>query len=156
MKFEHLVEINDPANPLLPRLSRDQLWRGLMHRVEDATPFLPGLDACVILARAGNELHRRLDFGAAAIHDHVTLAPGEWVRFDVAATGEHAGGRLTISIEEPAHEHLFLRFAYTTTLGERADDADAGYAEYVKSAYFESDLETVRVIRALVAGLPLH
>jgi len=156
MKFEHLVEINDPGNPLIPNLSRDQLWLGLMARAEDATLFLPGLEACHILERGDCRLQRRLDFGKAAIEDTVTWSRYEWVCFEVNRTDSHAGGTLTISIEEPAESHLFLRFAYATTLGEIAGDEDAAYAEFVKSAYHESDIETVRVIRTLLADETAH
>jgi len=156
MKFEHLVEINDPGNPLIPRMTRAQLWQGLMLRAEDATPFLPGLDACVILQRQEQMLLRRLYFGSTAIHDRVTWQEADWMCFAVEAAEAHAGGTLTITIEEPAADHLFLRFAYATTLGEQAGDSDAGYAEYVKSAYHESDLETVRVIRMLLTDGPMQ
>lgn len=156
MKFEHLIEINDPRNPMMPLLTREQLWQGLMFRAEDATHFLPGLDTCVILERGDGRLQRRLDFGRAAIEDTVTWRHLEWMCFTVARTGEHAGGTLTIAIEEPEESHIFLRFAYETTLGETSGDEDAAYAEFVKSAYRESDIETVRVIRALLAGGAAH
>ncbi len=156
MKFEHLIEINDPRNPILPLLTREQLWQGLMFRAEDATHFLPGLDACIIVARGDCLLQRRLDFGQAAIEDTVTWVECEWMCFAVARTEAHAGGTLTITIEEPETDHLFLRFAYDTTLGEAAGDEDAAYAEFVKSAYHESDIETVRVIRTLLAGATAH
>jgi len=156
MKFEHIVQINDPGNPLIPNLSRDQLWLGLMARAEDATLFLPGLEACHILERGDRRLERRLDFGKAAIEDTVTWSRFEWVCFAVKRTDNHAGGTLTITIEEPEEGHLFLRFAYATTLGEVTDDEDAAYAEFVKSAYHESDIEMVRVIRTLLADETAH
>ena len=34
MKFEHLIEINDPLNPLIDTLSLEQVWRGLVLRAE--------------------------------------------------------------------------------------------------------------------------
>ena len=46
MKFEHLIEVNDLANPLQAPLSREELWFGLLCRAEDARAFLPGLEAC--------------------------------------------------------------------------------------------------------------
>ena len=156
MKFEHLIEINDPRNPMIPLLTRDQLWQGLMFRAEDAVPFLPGLEDCIILERGDCTLLRRLDFGKAAIEDRVTWSRFEWMCFEVARTDAHAGGTLTITIEEPEEDHLFLRFAYATTLGEIANDEDAAYAEFVKSAYHESDIETVPVIRTLLAGGTPH
>jgi len=39
MKFEHLIEINDPLNPLADTMTREQLWRGLVLR--DSTISIP-------------------------------------------------------------------------------------------------------------------
>lgn len=159
MKFEHLVEINNLNNPLHTVLTRQQLWQGLLHRVEDARPFLPGLESCQIVERGEATLTRRLDFGGAVIEDRVTWEPEQWVCFTVIGNSSHAGGTLTITIEAPEPqrpEGLFLRFAYATTLGEATNDVDAAYADYVKAAYHESDLETVRVIRTLLAEGPSH
>ena len=156
MKFEHIVQINDPGNPLVQNLSRDQLWLGLMARAEDATLFLPGLEACHIVERGDCRLQRRLDFGKAEIEDTVTWSRFEWMCFEVRRTDSHAGGTLTITIEEPEEDHLFLRFAYATTLGEVVGDEDAAYAEFVKSAYHESDIEMVRVIRSFFTDETSH
>lgn len=153
MNFEHLIEINDPGNPLIETLSRDQVWQGLLARVENPLPFLPGLESCTILERQGDTLLRELDFGPAVIQDRVTLAAGTWVRFDILPSAAHAGGSLTISIEEPRAEHLFLRFTYRTTLAEGGTEERA-YVEYVKSAYHQSDVDCVRLIRTLAAGGP--
>lgn len=149
MKFEHLIQINDPANPLLEFLSREQLWQGLWQRVENPMLFLPGLESCEILERQESSLLRLLDFGAARIRDRVSFEVEEWLRFDIEAGASHAGGALTIRVEEPQPLALFLRFTYETSLQEESEDGR--YAEYVKSAYRESDLETVRVIRLLLA-----
>lgn len=149
MRYEHLVQINDPFNPAVTPLSRAQLWFGLLCRAEDAIPFLPGLEACVIVARESLRLERELRFGSVTVHDTVTLRPEVSVRFDSRVTDTHAGGSLTISIEEPEADSLFLRFVYETTLGEAADAEEAAYLEFVKSAYHESDIDTVRVIRLI-------
>ena len=153
MKFEHLIQINDPANPLLPTLTRQQLWQGLLHRVHDPVPFLPGLESCDILENDGNTLLRALNFGAALIHDRVTLDVEQAVRFDILPTEQHAGGSLTIRIEEPESLHLFLRFAYETTLGQGNSEEEKAYIDYVKSAYQQSDLDCVERIREIAARL---
>lgn len=151
MKFEHVVVVNDPDNPLVPSLSREQLWFGLLCRAEDPTLFLPGLERCEIVERHADRLVRRLHFGAAVIDDSVRLAPMESVAFESAATAEHPGGTLTIRIEEPADTVLVLRFSYQTSLPEDALDADGAYAGFVRSAYHASDLDTVQVIRSIAA-----
>ena len=155
MNFEHLIQINDPENPLVEFLSRDQLWQGLRQRIENPVPFLPGLESCTILERQASELLRELDFGPATIQDRVTLRESHWVRFDIIPSAAHAGGSLTITIEEPEPGFLFLRFAYQTTLASNSDSEDRAYIEYVKSAYHQSDVDCVRLIRTLAAsGLP--
>jgi len=155
LKFEHLVVVNDPADPLLTELTREELWFGLLCRAEDPRPFLAGLEACTILERSETALLRELDFGGALIRDRVILTPTESVRFESECTETHPGGSLTIRIEEPAARQLVLRFRYLTTL---ADDggADGDYAEYVKSAYHQSDLDTVRVIRMIAESARLQ
>ena len=152
MNFEHLIQINDPENPLVVPLTRQQLWHGLLHRVEDPVPFLPGLESCVILERQAHELLRQLNFGQAEIRDRVTLADMHWVRFDILPSETHAGGSLTITIEEPEAGSLFLRFAYRTTLAVNPNSEERAYIEYVKSAYHQSDVDCVRLIRTLAAG----
>lgn len=150
MRFEHLIEINDPANPLIEPLSREQLWAGLMYRVDEPGVFLPGLERCVILSRTPERVERELHFGSALIRDTVTFADGEWVRFESAANAEHAGGRLTIRIEAPDALALYLRFTYETTLPEGVASGEIlQVSEFVKSAYKQSDLDTVRVIRMI-------
>lgn len=151
MNFEHLIQINDPENPLVESLTRDQLWQGLLHRVENPQPFLPGLESCNILERQADTLLRELNFGPAMIQDRVTLAEQHWVRFDIQPSESHPGGSLTITIEEPEPAFLFLRFAYQTTLATDPNSEERAYIEYVKSAYHQSDVDCVRLIRTLAA-----
>jgi hypothetical protein len=152
MQFEHLIAINDPGNPLIVPLTRQQIWQGLLYRVENPLPFLPGLEACSIIERADDHLLRNLDFGPAVIQDRVTLAEAEWVRFDIVPNAGHAGGSLTIRIEEPEPGSLFLRFAYATTFAANPNSEERAYIEYIKSAYHQSDIDCVRIIRTLAAG----
>ena len=48
LHFEHLVQINDPADPRTTPLRREQLWRGLQLRAEFPASFMPWLDGCEI------------------------------------------------------------------------------------------------------------
>lgn len=156
MKYEHLVEVNDASDPRLEDLTREELWFGLLCRAEDPRPFLPGLDRCEIVARGDTTLERVLHFGQARIRDQVSFESQAWIRFESAATAEHAGGSLTIRIEEPQDGALFLRFTYLTTLPEGASSVEGQYAEFVKSAYRESDIDTLRVIRMIAESSRLQ
>jgi hypothetical protein len=147
VEFEHLLEVDD--DPAAPVLDRAALWFGLLCRAEDARLFLPGLDRCRITARSALGLTRELHFGSVVIRDRVRWEAPHWIRFESDATAGHVGGSLTISIEE-RNGALFLRFCYRTGLPE-ADDGE-GYAGFVRSAYYQSDLDTLRVIRELAAA----
>jgi len=94
-------------------------------------------------------LLRELDFGPATIRDRVTMAEAQWVCFDIVPSPSSAGGSLTINIEEPQPGFLFLRFAYRTALASTPDSEERAYLEYVKSAYHQSDVDCVRIIRTL-------
>ncbi|WP_309269199.1 AtaL-like protein [Azonexus sp.] len=74
------------------------------------------------------------------------------MHFDIEPGAEHAGGNLTITIEEPEAGRLFLRFAYVTGFAPGAGSEDEAYGEYIKSAYRQSDIDCVRIIRTLAAG----
>ncbi len=147
MNFEHLIQINDPLNPLLDPLTREQVWQGLMLRVERPQLFVAGLEDCTILSRDGDTIERELDYGVTTVRDRVTLTPTERVRYEIAATDSHVGGTLTMTIEAPDDLQLFLRFQYSTTLPEAHGSDDRQTNEIVKSAYREADIDTVRLIR---------
>ena len=155
MNFEHLIQINDPLNPLVETMTREQLWEGLVLRAEQPQLFVMGLDSCSILSRTDSTMERELHYGHATVRDHVTLTPNQSVRYDILATADYVGGSLTMTIEQPDELQLFLRFEYKTSLpsAEAAADPDAHQTqEIVKSAYRESDIDTVRLIRQYVSA----
>ena len=151
MKFEHLVQINDPLNPLIDPLTRSQLWRGLVRRAKQPKEFVETLDACEINVYSELVFTRTLTFGRLVIHDQVTLAPEESVRYDIEASREVPGGTLSMTIEEPGLEQLFVRFAYDTRAIEGGPPREAFYDEYVKQAYVEADVDSIMTIRKLLA-----
>ncbi|WP_293776065.1 SRPBCC family protein [uncultured Oxalicibacterium sp.] len=146
MQFEHLLEINDPLNPLIDALTRDQLWRGLVMRAEMPKLFVDYLDESTI-TRTDAGLQRTLRYAALLVHDVVTFTPQERVHYDVPAQGEIPASSLVVTIEEPQPGALFVRFLYDD--GKPEDDADAFYDEFRRSAYHEADIETIKVIRQL-------
>lgn len=157
MQFEHLIEINDSLNPLIDPLTRDQLWRGLVMRAEAPKLFVPWLDECRLLERDETVLHRELRYEALHIRDQVTFTPQETVRYDVPAQGDILTSSLIMTIEEPQTGALFVRFQYDD--GRSEDDTDAFYNEFRRSAYEESDIDTIKMIRQLAdegrLGLPI-
>ena len=151
MKFEHLIEINDPLNPLIDTLSHEQLWRGLVLRAESPMLFVPHLDECTIEQRDETGFSRRLRYGKLVIADRVVLHPMHQVRYEVAAQQDISASSLTMTIEQPHPAALWVRFEYDDGHDAQTDAANAMYDEFRRSAYQESDIDTIRVLRTLVA-----
>ena len=149
MKFEHLIEINDPLNPLMDTITRDQLWRGLVMRADSPKLFVPHLDECTIDERDAGSFRRKLRYGTLEVVDRVILSPLQEVRFDVPAQGDISASSLTMKIEAPDEFQLFVRFCYDDGMGEALDAPSQMYAEFKKSAYQEADIDTVRIVRQM-------
>ena len=98
MKFEHLVEINDPLNPLIDPLTREQLWAGLKLHAEDPVPFVLGLDHCNIAERTADGLRRELRFGRVPVKDTVTFRPNAQIHYRSEASPEVPAGTRTVTI----------------------------------------------------------
>ncbi len=155
MRFEHLVQINDPLMPLLTEVTRAQLWRGLVLRAEDPAQFVVGLEGVTIDARRElsgvTELERTLDYGSFKVRDRVRLMPDHRTEIRTAAGSSWPASRMTITIEEPSPDALFLRFVYeaeSEVLGEGG--LDEVTVALRQQAYEGTDLDTVVRIRALV------
>lgn len=147
MKYEHLVQINDPDDPAIVPLTRRQLWNGLKARAENPGGFVYGLDAMRILARGSHYLERELHFGTRIINDRVDFAEDDSVQYRIEPGAEFPSSSLLMGIEEPKPGHLFVRFSYET-----ASLTGGEYDEFVRQAYFEADLDTVTRIRHLAAS----
>jgi hypothetical protein len=149
MQFSHLIQINDPFNPLIDPLSREQLWRGLVLRAENPLLFVIALDGFEIVERGDNMLARELRFGKLALRDRIRFEPMKQVRYEIEAVGDSPAATLVMTIEEPEPEQLFVRFDYETLQGEAAAPIDEFYSSFAKQAYVEADIDTVRTIRRL-------
>ncbi|MBS0393751.1 MAG: DUF1857 family protein [Proteobacteria bacterium] len=149
MRYEHLVQINDPDQPAIAPLARSQLWSGLRSRAEEPSLFDPTIDARRELRYEATLVEHELRRGAHAHRETVHLDPDRSIRVSVGAGNEYAGSTLTIRIEEPAPSALFLRFVYE--IAEAAVPTDEGERQALRHAYFHADLDFVRRLRALAA-----
>ncbi|MFD2364965.1 SRPBCC family protein [Pseudoduganella sp. GCM10020061] len=161
MKFEHLIQINDPLNPLMDTITREQLWRGLVLRAEQPTLFIPHLDECTIGERDAGSFQRRLRYGDLTVADRVVFDPMNEVRYEVPAQGEIPASLLVMRIEAPDQHNLLVRFRYDDGHPDSQDAASQMYDDFKRSAYKEADIDTVRIVRELAAAgkldpSPLH
>lgn len=150
MKFTHLIQINDPLDPLIEPLSREQLWRGLVLRAENPLQFVLALDAFEIVGRGENTLARELHFGTLTLRDRVRFEPMNRVRYEIEPAHDSPAATLMMTIEEPEADQLFVRFDYETPQPEAAAPLDEFYSGFAKQAYVKADIDTIRTIRRLV------
>jgi hypothetical protein len=139
MRYEHLVQINDPLMPLLDTLTRNQLWQGLEKATIHTHEVRDGI----------HELTRTLDFGSFQVEDRVRLVRDWRSEIHTKAGPTWPASRLTITIEEPEPELLFLRFLYESEESASEAQLDPVIAALREQAYESADLDTVVRIRAL-------
>ncbi|HJY40439.1 MAG TPA: AtaL-like protein [Steroidobacteraceae bacterium] len=153
LHHEHIVRINDPANLAGAWLTREQLWAGLQHTVLAPELLDESIDSASIQEIGPSRLRREIRRGRCATHDEVELLPNESLQIRADGSGAFAGSTLTIRIEEPAPEMLFVRFTYEVCGLEEVRDQEEDSARC--SAYHSSDIERIRQARRFVVGQAL-
>ena len=111
--------------------------------------FVPHLDNCSILERDEQTMSRELRYGDLIVRDLVTFQPLQKVTYHVPPQKDIPESRLTMTIEEPEPDILFVRFVYDDGASAEQDTAEAFYNDFRKSAYKESDIDTIRTIREM-------
>lgn len=148
LRFEHLIQINDPADPRLPILSRESLWQGLVYRARYPDHFNPALESAL---EPVSEISfvRVLSAGDMKLRDEVTLVPDSEIHTLIDGTFQAIHAESTTRIEEPEPGFLFVRFSYCrdSISGHGGQDAD----EFLKSAYLQNDREAIAMIRQMIA-----
>ena len=146
MKYEHLIQVNDPNDPAIEPLTRMQLWNGLVARAENPGEFVYGLDTMRVIKRGPGFIEREMQFGKRVINDRVEFIEQQMTRYRIKSSAEFPASHMSMGIEEPEPAHLFLRCTYETFMLEAAE-----YEDFVKQAYYEADLDAVSRIRKLAA-----
>ena len=150
MKFQHLVQINNPLHPLIDSLTREQVWRGLVMKAENPLLFVPTLDSFKLLARHAGSIERELHFGRLVVRDRISFQPPERTRQEIDAAGEIPAATLVTSIEAADEMQLFVRFDYTSHPNKGAPAVDQLCQDFVELAYVEAGTDAIRTIRRLV------
>lgn len=149
LEFEHLVQINDPADKRLPVMSREDLWHGLVYRTRYPQHFNPAIES-ELQDESGQGFVRILSAGKLLLRDEVTLIPEIEIRTLIDGSTQAMHAETITRIEEPQPGYLFVRFIYRRdSITEQGGmDADA----YLKSAYLQNDRDAIAQLRQMLAG----
>ena len=159
MKFEHLIQINDPQLAHVQPLTRQEVWLGLVARAHTPTLFVMGMESCHIdkieIDKHITTLYRRLNYGAFQLEDTVQLVELSHTQTHVPHSDICPESRMNIRIEEPEQGALFLRFSYEWLSNEADSNLNTTIEGLRKQAYINADIDTVQKIRemAMSAGL---
>lgn len=138
-----------PVNPegTEPQLTREQVWRGLEMKAENAIPFVNGMTQCDVLARSANTITREVTFRGTQHKEHITLYEPILVHFDrMDGTGWIDN---TISDSDAG---LLLTFTFGITFPGIAENTpeEAEFGATMRGAYVGAVGATLARVRQMV------
>lgn len=145
-KLTHTLPVND--GPV--RLTRDQVWQGLVLKAENPVLFVDAMSACEVIERGDNWLLRDFTLRGEEMQERITFEPQERVTF-VRTRSTSMGSILNeiVTLDDGA---LGLRFTFEL----EADGIEPGsaeereFAERMAKSYFQAVGSTLAEIRRRV------
>ena len=144
----HTLAVNDTA----PKLTRSQIWQGLLLKAENPVPFIDAMTACTVIERGDGWLLRDFTLRGEDMQERVTFEPEERVTF-VRTKGSVMGSILN-EIVELADGELGLRFTFALEADGIAPGSaeEKAFAERMTQSYFQAVGSTLAEIRHRVSA----
>jgi Domain of unknown function (DUF1857) len=144
------VAANEDVRSGHPKLSRSDIWKGLVMKAENALPFVPGMAKCDIVKRLPNGLLRDIMFRGEDARERVTLYPEKKVVF-VRESGNVDG--FIVNEVLGNEDDLRLRFSFALQLVDAASDSpeEREFRQIMERDYLKAVDATLGAIRKMVA-----
>jgi hypothetical protein len=146
IKVSKRIPVNEPGQP---KLTRADVWQGLVLKANNALPYVPAMTFCEVQSREGdNVLVREIEFRGERCHERVTLTPERNVRFE--RLDGTVLGTINNDIEDDA-DGLGLRFSFALSLAGEKDGspAELEYGQTVEKDYLKAVDATLGAIRKM-------
>jgi hypothetical protein len=142
------VPVNPPEADVA--LTREDVWRGLEAKANNALPFVPSMTLCEVRERGENLIVREIEFRGERFGERVTLEPQERVRFE--RTHGSVLGTILNEILEGDDGALELRFSFDLELVgvEPGSQEERDYEATMKGDYLKAVDATLNAIRRWV------
>jgi hypothetical protein len=140
-----------PANaPGHPKLSRSEIWSGLVMKAENALPFVPGMAKCDVVERTENGLVRDIVFRGENARERITFYPEHKVVF-LRLSGNADGFIVNEVLGEG--DDLRLRFSFALQLVDAPSDSgkEREFREVMERDYLKAVDATLGAIRRMVS-----
>jgi hypothetical protein len=133
-----------------PKLSRSEIWKGLVMKAENALPFVPGMAKCDVVERTANGLIRDIVFRGEDAREKITFHPEEKVVF-VRQSGNTDGFIVNEILGDG--DDLRLRFSFALQLVDAPSDSakEREFREIMERDYVKAVDATLGAIRKMVA-----
>src|SRR3954468_5079815 len=144
IKVSRRIPVNEPGQP---KLTRSDVWKGLVMKADNALPFVPAMTHCKVLQRESDRVFvREIEFRGERCRERITMTPEQRVEF-VRLDGSVLGTILNL-IEEDDNG-LGLRFSFKLKLAGVADGSteEIEYGKIVEQDYLKAVDATLAAIR---------
>lgn len=148
ISLERSIRVNPPGST--SKVSRAEVWRGLVLKADNALPFVPSMTHCQVIEReSSTRFVREIEFRGDRMRERVTLEPERLVTF--TRLSGPVLGTIRNFIDEDASGELSLRFAFELEVAGVAagSPAEAEYLARMESAYLGAVDATLGAIRKL-------
>lgn len=144
-----------PANePGQPRLTRSDLWKGLVMKADNALPFVPGMAKCDVVERSASGLVRDIVFRGEDAREKITFYPESKVVF-LRLSGNADG--FIVNEVLGGEDDLRLRFSFALQLVDAptGSEKEQEFRTVMERDYLKAVDATLGAIRKVAAGLAL-
>jgi len=133
-----------------PKLTRSDIWRGLVMKAENALPFVPGMAKCDVVARSENGLVRDIVFRGEDARERITFYPEDKVVF-VRESGNVDGFIVNEVLGDD--DDLRLRFSFALQMVDAPSDSakEQEFRAVMERDYLKAVDATLGAIRQMVA-----
>jgi hypothetical protein len=144
------VAANESVPSGHPKLIRNDIWKGLVMKAENALPFVPGMAKCNIVKRLPNGLIRDIIFRGEDARERITFYPERKVVF-VRESGNVDGFIVNEVLGDD--DNLRLRFSFALQLVDAPSDSpeEAEFRQIMERDYVKAVDATLGAIRQMAA-----
>jgi Domain of unknown function (DUF1857) len=144
------IAANADVGSAHPKLSRSDIWKGLVMKAENALPFVPGMAKCNVVERTPNGLVRDIIFRGEDARERITFYPQTKVVF-VRESGNVDGFIVNEVLGDD--DNLRLRFSFALQLVDSPSDSpeEREFRAIMERDYLKAVDATLAAIRKMVA-----
>ncbi|HEY0316364.1 MAG TPA: SRPBCC family protein [Sphingomonas sp.] len=143
--LSYAIEVNPEGAS--PRLTAEQVWKGLEMKAENALPFVPGMQKCEVVERKDNTILRDVTFAGDDFREFITLYAPVQVQFERVGSG----GFIQNTISE-SKKGLLLTFTFGLPFPgtEPGSPEEKAKGESMRHAYVGAVGATLKTVREMV------